>query len=168
MLEVDLSWLMDRKSFVIRCILSRNGYGVETTALADTGANAFALVDTKCAAKLAEFLSAPVEPLSQPVPVKGYDGRRGNPITSILRTHLRIDGRKQYNVPFLVTNLGHHDVILGRKWLAYSNLWLDVRNCQLIWPANLLPTPSFAKEVRTNLKTLMEITPDPRYQADAA
>jgi predicted aspartyl protease len=92
---------MGGKSFVVRCILSRNGYGVETTALADTGANAFAIVDTRCAAKLAEFLNAPVEPLSQPVPVKGYDGRKGNPITSILRTHLQIDGRRQYNVPLL-------------------------------------------------------------------
>ena len=63
MTEVDLSRLMGGKSFVVHCTLSRNGYGVETTALADTGANAFALVDTKCATKLAEFLNIPVEPL---------------------------------------------------------------------------------------------------------
>ena len=122
MSEVDLSRLMGGKSFVVHCTLSRNGYGVNTTALADTGANAFALIDTKCAMKLSEFLNVPVEPLPQPISVKGYNGRKGNPITSILRMHLRINGRRQYNVPFLVTDLGHHDVILGRKWLAYLNV----------------------------------------------
>ena len=167
MTEVDLSQLMGGKSFVVHCTLSRNRYGVETTALADTRANDFALVDTKCATKLAEFLNIPVEPLPRPIPVKGYDSHKGNPIASILCAHLRIDSRRQYNVPFLVTDLGHHDVILGRKWLAYLNLLLDVWNRQLIWPATMPPTPTFVKEIKANLKTLMEIMPNPGYQRDA-
>ena len=57
MLEVDLSRLLGGKSFTIPCILSRNGCGVKTTALADSRANAFALLDTKCARKLSEFLN---------------------------------------------------------------------------------------------------------------
>src|SRR2546423_974435 len=60
MSEVNLSRLMGGKSFVVHCTLSRNGYGVNTTVLADTRANAFALVDTKCATKLSEFLNVPV------------------------------------------------------------------------------------------------------------
>jgi hypothetical protein len=71
-------------------------------------------------------------------------------------------------VPFLVTDLGHHDVILGRKWLAYLDLWLDVRNRQLIWPANLPPTPSFVKEITVTIRSLLEPTAaDPAHQADA-
>ena len=35
-----MSRLMGGKSFTTPCILSRNGHGVKTTALADTGANA--------------------------------------------------------------------------------------------------------------------------------
>jgi predicted aspartyl protease len=122
MSEVDLSRLMGGKSFTILCILSCNGYGVKTTALADSGANAFTLLNTECAQKISKFLNTPFEKLERPIPVKGYDGRTGKPITSVLRIHLRIDGRRQYNVPFLVTDLGHHDVILGRKWLAYLDL----------------------------------------------
>ncbi len=79
---------MGSKSFVIHCILSHNRYRVETTALANTGVNAFALVDTKCVAKLVEFLNVPIEPLPKPVLVKDYNGYRGNSITSILYTHL--------------------------------------------------------------------------------
>jgi hypothetical protein len=122
MSEVDLSRLLGRKSFTVPCTLSRNGCGVNTTALANSGANAFALLDTKCAEKLSEFLNTPLETLEKPVPVKGYNGQMGQPITQLLRTHLRVNGRRQYNVPFLVTDLGHYDVILGRKWLSYLDL----------------------------------------------
>ena len=115
MSEVDLSQLMGGKSFTIHCTLLCNGYGVNTTALADTGANAFALLDTKCAMKLSEFLNSPLETFETPIPVKGYNGNIGTPITSLLQAHLRVDGWRQYNVPFLITDLGNHDLILGRK-----------------------------------------------------
>ena len=106
---------MGGKSFTIHCTLSRNGCGVNTTALTNTRANAFTLLNAKCAPKLSEFLNTPFEKLKTPIPVKGYDGRLGTPITAILRAHLRIDGRRQYNVPFLITDLGNHDIILRRK-----------------------------------------------------
>jgi transposase InsO family protein len=168
MSEVDLSRLLGGKGFTISCTLYRNGCGVNTTALADTGANAFALLDTKCARKISEFLNTPIETLKRPVPVKGYNGQTGKPITSILRIHLRVNGRRLYNMPFLVTDLGHHDVILGRKWLACLDLWLDVRNRQLIWPADLPPTPSFIKEITVTMRDLLEpTTVNPAYQADA-
>jgi hypothetical protein len=128
MSEVDLSWLMGGKSFTIPCTLSCNGCGVNTTALADSRANAFALLDTICAKKISEFLNTPFEQLERPIPIKGYNGRMGKPIASILRIHLHVNGRRQYNVPFLVIDLGHHNVILGRKWLAYLDLWLDIWN----------------------------------------
>ena len=165
--EVDLSRLLGGKSFTVPCTLSRNGCGVNTTALADSGANAFALLDTKCAEKLSEFLNTPLETLEKPIPVKGYNGQAGQPITQVLRTHLRVNGRRQYNMPFLVTDLGHHDVILGRKWLSYLDLWLDVRNRQLIWPATLPPTPCFIKEITTDIKTLLRTVTDRKHQADA-
>src|SRR5277367_4432906 len=72
-----------------------------------------------------------------------------------------------YNVPFLVTDLGHHDAILGCKWLACLDLWLDVRNRQLIWPTHLPPTPSFVREITVDLRTLQQTAIDPAHQADA-
>jgi hypothetical protein len=167
MSEVDLSQLLGGKSFTVPCTLFRNGYGVTTTALADSGANAFALLDTKCAKKISKFLNTPMETLEKPIPVKGYDGQVGTPITIVLRTHFRINGRRQYNMPFLITDLGSHDAILGREWLAYLNLWLDVRNQRLIWPADLPPTPIFVKETTVNIKTLQHPTINLAHQADA-
>jgi hypothetical protein len=154
MLEVDLSWLLGGKSFTVLCTLSRNGCRVKTTALADSRANAFALLNTNCARKISEFLNTSLETLERPVPVKGYNGQAGKPITSILQTHLRVDRRRQYNVLFLVIDLGHHNMILGCKWLSYLDLWLNVQNRQLVWPATMPPTLSFIKEIVVNVKTL--------------
>ena len=91
MSEVDLSWLMGGKSFTIRCTLSRNGYGVNTTALADTRANAFALLNTRCIVKLSEFLNTPLEPLENPIPIKGYNRNTSTPITLVLQTHFKVN-----------------------------------------------------------------------------
>jgi hypothetical protein len=168
MSEVDLSQLLGGKSFTVPCTLFRNGYGVTTTALADSGANAFALLDTKCAKKIAEFLNTPIETLEKPIPVKGYDGQMGTPITSVFRTHFRINGRRQYNMPFLITDLGSHDAILGREWLAHLNLWLDVRNRRLIWPDDLPPSPVVVKENTVNIRTLRRPTINRVHQADVA
>ena len=55
MLYVDLSWLVGGKSCTILCILFCNGYQVLIFVLADLGANAFILINTKYVAKLADF-----------------------------------------------------------------------------------------------------------------
>ena len=167
MSDVDLSRLVGGKGCSIPCTLFRNGYQVFTSALADSGANAFTLMDSQCAQKLSEFLNAPFEKLPNPIPIRGYNGQRGQPITSVLRIHLRVDGRRQYNVPFLVADLGGYDIILGRKWLSYLNLQLDVRARRLIWPENLPPTPVFIKEISVTMENLLRPIRNPAHQADA-
>jgi hypothetical protein len=69
------------------CTLFRNGYRVTTTALANSRANAFALLDTKGVKKIAKFLNTPIETLENPILVKGYNGQMGTPITSVFQTH---------------------------------------------------------------------------------
>jgi hypothetical protein len=59
MSKVDLSRLLGLKSVTIPCTLSRNGCRVNTTSLADSGANAFALLNTTYAKKISEFLNTP-------------------------------------------------------------------------------------------------------------
>ena len=158
MSKVDLSRLIGGKSFTIPCILSRNGYGVKTTALADSRANAFTLLDAKCAQKISKFLNTLFEKLERPILVKGYNEQTRKPITSILQIYLSVDGRRQYNVPFLIIDLRHYNVILRRKQLAYLDLQLDVRNRLLIQPQNMPLTPSFVKEITVTRKSLKTVT----------
>ena len=108
-----------------------------------------------------------MEMLEKPIPVKGYNGQMGTPITSVFQTHFQINRRRQYNMPFLITDLGSHDAILGRERLAHLNLWLDVWNRRLIWPDDLLPSPSFVKQTMVDIKTLQGPAINLAHQADA-
>ena len=126
MSHVDLGRLIGGKSCTIPCTLFRNKYQVLTSALANSGANAFTLIDTQCAVKLTDFLNTPVEDLPEPIPIRGYNGWVRQPIISILRIYLHINGQWQYNVPFLITDLRSYDMILGRKWLAYLGLQFNI------------------------------------------
>jgi hypothetical protein len=86
--EVNLSQLLDRKSFTILYTLSCNRYRVKTTALADSRTNTFVFLDTKCTKKISEFLNNLLETLERPVLVKGYNRQIDKPITSILQIYL--------------------------------------------------------------------------------
>ena len=66
--------------------------------------------------------------------MKGFDGQPGRPATHAIILNLSIDGHQQQKIPMLVLDLGNHDLILGRKWLSYFDIWLDVQNQRLLWP----------------------------------
>ena len=88
MLKVDLSQLLGKKSFTILYTLSCNRYKVNTTALANSKTNAFALLNTKYTKKISEFLNTLVEMLKKLVLVKGYNKQIRKLITLILQIYL--------------------------------------------------------------------------------
>jgi hypothetical protein len=69
----------------------QNRYKVTTTALANTRANAFALLDTKCAKKISKFFNILLKTLKRPVLVKGYNKQIRKPITLTLHIYLQIN-----------------------------------------------------------------------------
>jgi len=81
--------------------------------------------------------------------------------------HIYVNGRRQYNTPFLVADLGHFDLILSRKWLSYFKLQLDVQSRRLIWLKDLPPTPCFVKEAGIAIEALLQPARKPAHQADA-
>jgi hypothetical protein len=89
---INLGQLIGGKSCTIPCILFCNRYQVLTSALANSGTNAFTLIDTQYTIKLADFLNAPIEDLPKPIPIYRYNGWVGQPIMSILQIHLRVNG----------------------------------------------------------------------------
>jgi transposase InsO family protein len=143
-----------------------NGYTVVLHTLLDSGANGFAFVDTRCANDLAKFLNLTPTPLPEPIPVKGYDSKSRATVTHILRTHLIIDGRRQYNLPLLILDLGSHDLILGRKWFDYFRILLDVHNRRLHWPAEIPPTYSAVREIKLTRDEIRPKLVQSYYQDD--
>ena len=73
MLYINLGRLISGKSCTISCTLFRNRYQVLTSALTDSGANAFTLIDTQYTIKLTNFLNTPVEDLPKPIPIYRYN-----------------------------------------------------------------------------------------------
>ena len=142
----------------VPCTLSHNGYAIQLSALADSGANGFVFINTPCAIDIAKFLNLKARRLPQPINVKGYDGQASNAITHVLQLHLTLDGRRQYNIPLLILDLGSHDLILGRKWFAYFNILIDARHQCLVWPNTLPPSFSVVKEIRVPRTTLIPTT----------
>jgi len=63
MFNVNLSQLVGGKSCSILYIIFRNKFQVFFFALANIRANAFALINTKCACKLSEYLATPFKKL---------------------------------------------------------------------------------------------------------
>ena len=125
-------------------------YIIYISILLDLGANGFAFLDTRCAKDVMKFLGRKATPLGRPITAKGYDGVPGKPITHYLSLDLVIDRRRLVEIPFLILDLGNHDMILGAKWMSYFDIYPDLKRHKLIWPASLPQTSekSFAKKIQ--------------------
>jgi hypothetical protein len=132
----------------VPCTLAKNGIGLDLDILADTGANGFAFMDTVLADQICSSFNLQLRPLNQKIQAKGYDGRAGQVASYYLSMNLIVDNRKQYNLPFIILNLGTHDAILGRKWFEYFHVNPDVARRRLIWPKENVPVPSFIRMIR--------------------
>ncbi len=78
----------------------------------------------------AKFLGVPLRKLQDPITIKGYNGRKGRAVTHFLEYTLTINSRRLTLVPFLVLDLGNHDLILCRR--------------RLKWPVSLPACPHYA------------------------
>ncbi|KAL1971412.1 hypothetical protein VTN31DRAFT_2344 [Thermomyces dupontii] len=78
-----------------------------------------------------------------------FDGKPGPELSHVILLHFHLDGRRYLDTPMILADLGQHHIIIGRKWLADQNVWLDVRNQRLLWPTErsdldeALPAPRF-------------------------
>ena len=82
-------------------------------------------INTICAANAARYLGIRLQRLLSSIPVKGYDGNLGKPVSYYLQLYLTINGQRQYNIPFLILDLGSYDLILGREWLKRLKVLVD-------------------------------------------
>ena len=92
--------------------------------------------------------------LPRTIQAKGYDGQKGQVASHCLTLNLILEGRRQYNIPFIVLKLGAHEAILGRKWFEYFHVNPDVALRKLIWPPENTPTPSFMRLIRIDRNDL--------------
>lgn len=72
------------------------------------------------------------------------------------------------NQPFLIADLGQHDIIVGQKWFGYHDVWLNVRHRKLVWPEqqNYLDDILRNQYLEVPKEILQRSEPDPVHQAD--
>lgn len=106
--------------------------------------------------------------LPKPIVPTGYNGRSGKPITSAALLTLTIDKRR-INFPFLITDLGSTDILIGRKFLEHYDLKLDYSGGKnrIQWPDDMPAVPYYDRRL------LLCIDKAPRktnadHQADVA
>ena len=85
---------------------------VGSDTLANTEANDFLFIDTQQAVEIAKFFKIPTTRLKTTAGTKGFNRQPETPITHAIMLHLVIDGRRFLNQPFLMLDLGQHDVII--------------------------------------------------------
>lgn len=159
---------MGGEHFVVPCKLTRNGISIALSALIDTGANGFAFISTKRASELARQFNFKFKKLPSVVPVRGYNGKSSDPISQYITVSLIIDGRKILNLPFLILDLGQHDVILGRTFLAALDVKPDCRRGRLLWPDCIPPTnPLLLNDLNISSEVIEKRPIDLAAQRDA-
>ena len=139
----------------VLCTSIKIGIGIDISILADPAANGFAFIDTTLANQLCKGLGLKLTPLVRTIQAKGYDGRNGQAASYYLSINLIVEGRRQYNIPFIVLDLGTHKVILGRMWFKYFRVNPDVAGRKLVWPLENTPSPSFMRIIRIARKDLV-------------
>jgi predicted aspartyl protease len=144
-----------------------NGVGINLQALADTGAHGYLFLSRSLANQLVKSLGISYQVLPYPLQVTGYDGKRTTRITHYLRLHLTIDGRRVYNAPFIVLDLGKHDCIIGVKFMRRFRLLLDPTRNRFRWPTEYPRTSTWARDILIKYRPNFLRTTDPYVQTDA-
>lgn len=81
--------------------------------------------------------------------------------------HLWLDRWRFLNTPLILADLGQHQMIIGRRWLAEKDVRLDVKNSAFLWPAEpsdlekALPAPRLVPR-----RVLQRPMPSPLHQQD--
>ena len=147
--QIDLGSLMAGNSFTLVCTLRKDGIAIQAEALGDTGASGFVFLDSQFALDLCRTFNLKPKRLPQTIHPKGFNGKRGSPITQYLSFTIEIDGRRIYNLPMLMVELGSHDIIIGRNFFDYFHILIDVRYRQLQWPQEFPPNRTYARTIAT-------------------
>ena len=132
------------------------------SAIIDTGANGYAFIDKRKAAQVRFLIHNPRTDLETPIPITGFDRKKGHTIQHATYAHLFIDRRIEHRVPFLEIDMGNHDLILGRQWLAYHGILVDCKRRSLHWPPD---NPYESLPWVIHVKPKLELNPN--HQKDA-
>ncbi|OXV11197.1 hypothetical protein Egran_01042, partial [Elaphomyces granulatus] len=69
--------------------------------------------------------------------------------------------------PMWYSSTWGHDMIIGRKWMAYFDIWLDVPHNRLVWPQERQALAGVARELHVSRSSIRDSIPNLLQQQDA-
>jgi hypothetical protein len=136
---LDLFLLLGGRHFTFFYIIFFNKFAISTYSFVNTGANGFAFIDRRFAQLLYNKFGWKIKKLPFPFqPVKKYNSKQGVCITFFLRIYLTFNKYKIYNIPFLVLPLKSHNIIIGKSFIEYFEISLNMVKRIFHWLSNYL------------------------------
>jgi hypothetical protein len=128
--QIDLSSLIAGNSFTLACTLRTDGNGIaiQVKALSDTGASSYIFIDSELATDLCRSLEVKPRQLPYTIYPKGFNGKKGSPISQYLSLNIEIDSWRIPHIPILIIELGSHDMIISRNFFDYFHILINVHD----------------------------------------
>ena len=124
------------KALLATCTLGNNSE-IKTTALLDTGATGYFFVDSAMARRVCNELGIKPIRLSKPKAIRGFNGKQAPSVTHAIYLTMTVQDHRETTTPMLITELGQHQIILGKPWMRKHGVILDMRNDRLsFWPGH--------------------------------
>ena len=117
------------------CRLSSIGKVIQFKALINTSTNGYTFLNTKLISVLCDALDIEPQQLAKPKEVKAFNGQRVHRITHRVYPYITIDGYSELTAPFLITNLGAYNIILGYPWIKRYGVSINYLNDKLVFRA---------------------------------
>ena len=122
-------------------------------------------MNTKLVSVLYDAFDIEPQQLAKPKGVKVFNGQRANRITHGVYPYITINGYSELTAPFLITDLGAYDIILGYPWIKRHGVSINCLNDKLVFRVghytylSLASTePPVRKEVQQALEEVPRIT----------
>ena len=101
------------QALLATCILGNNNE-IKTTALLDTGATRYFLIDPSMERCVCDELHIEPVSLSKPKALQGFDGKQAPNVTHAIYLTMTILDHKETTTPMFITKLSQHQIILGK------------------------------------------------------
>ena len=158
---------MGGPSITIEATIGDKGRAVSLETLIDDGAIAFLVLHKRLAADISSVLDLDILPLPEPYRVSGFDNVARETVSHFIRAILSVDGRRLYNFPFVLADIGRHDLIIGKNFLEELKVLVDPARSRLIWPDEVPPCSSVFRDIVFYPDQLHKRAINTKFQRDA-
>jgi hypothetical protein len=129
--QIDLSLLIASNSLTLAYTFHKNRVTVQARALSDTRASGYIFLDIRFVLDFCYILGLKLRWFPYLIYPKGFDSKKGSPISQYLLFNIKINSRRIYNLLLFIIKLGSYNMILGYNFFDYFRILINIYRRQL-------------------------------------